>query len=101
MDFLKVFKQIKIWTWSAKVLPATALAFVIAERCFGLETLIDQTIVATITVFFGTAVYWWWWTMQNIKDAMTHMSKAAQEFAELTRNLRDINNDLGDRKRPK
>ena len=100
MDFLKVLKEIKLWNWSAKVLPASALVFIIAERCFGLETLMDQTIVVVITAFASIAVYWWWWTTQNIKDAMTHMATASKEFAELTKNLREINNDLGNRKRP-
>lgn len=100
MNFIKVLQQIKIWNWAAKVLPLTALCFAIATYCLGFDTLLQQFFVVTITTFFAIAVFWWWWTMANIKSAMQYMADAAQGFKELTENLKELNNDMGNRKRP-
>lgn len=101
MNFKQILKEIKIWTTAARILPLTALSFVIFEKLFGLDSLLDQTLVVISTIFFAVSAYWWWWTMGNIRKAMQHMSEAANDFSVIAKELKELNNDLGNRKRPK
>ena len=63
----KKIRDIRLWAWTAAVIPTTSLGLFFFIWFFGTDTAIDIFMTCAATVLFGAAIVWWWWVLYTIK----------------------------------
>lgn len=68
----KTLHEIRLWAWTAAVLPLAALAGLFFIWAFGTHGMYNVAMVIGSTTMFTTAVVWWWWALRAISTLLKH-----------------------------
>jgi hypothetical protein len=90
-------QQAKYWRYAAWTAPFAALAIIIGEILLGFDSIVNITSIAITTIFITTSVFWWWWAVSKIVQMMECSKRVEKNFLELSRELKEIRKDVGDR----
>lgn len=94
--FLKTEKQILCWKYIGLTLPFVAIALIVIEWAFNLNTLFEYTIIGILLTFFGVSVFWWWWAIDKIYHLVRSFSQTEKNFEELANHLSKIKKEIKD-----
>jgi protein-S-isoprenylcysteine O-methyltransferase Ste14 len=86
----KTIKQIRIWTWSAAVLPLTALAGLFFVWSFAPDTMLGYAFVVGETVMFGIAVVWWWWAMYVMRNLIKQWDITKEKVEDVAKDIKEV-----------
>lgn len=90
-------QQAKYWRYAAWTAPFAALAILLGEILLGFDSIVNITSIAITTIFITTSVFWWWWAVSKIVQMMECSKRVEKNFLELSRELKEIRKDVGDR----
>ena len=90
-------QQAKYWRYAAWTAPFAALAILLGEIFLGFDSIVNITSIAITTIFITTSVFWWWWAVSKIVQMMECSKRVEKNFLELSRELKEIRKDVGDR----
>ena len=90
-------QQAKYWRYAAWTAPFAALAILLGEIFLGFDSIVNITSIAITTIFITTSVFWWWWAVSKIVQMMECSKRVEKNFLELSRELKEIKKDVGDR----
>ena len=90
-------QQAKYWRYAAWTSPFAALAIIIGEILLGFDSIVNITSIAITTIFITTSVFWWWWAVSKIVYMIECSKRVEKNFLELSRELKEIRKDVGDR----
>ena len=91
IDFTtKTFRQIRLWTWAAAVLPITALAALVFVWHFFDNTILGYALIAGETLMFSIAVVWWWWAMYTMRNLVRHWDSTRNNVEEVLSDIKSI-----------
>lgn len=88
----RALDQIRWWTWSAAVLPITALAGMFFIWAIGLDDLIGIALTVGATTMFCVAAVWWWWIIWTVSRILKKDRKVAMELKQASENIKDLKN---------
>ena len=86
----KTIQQIRLWAWTAAVLPVTALAGIFFVWTFGTSTLFSWTMIVGETVMFSIAVIWWWWAMYILRNLVQHWDETKDRVHDVLQDVKEI-----------
>jgi len=81
-------KEVSLWAYAAWTLPFVALAAVVMEHWFGVNTSIGLTIIVITVTFISVSVFWWWWALRKIFLITSAMKSNEDGFLEVITELR-------------
>jgi len=81
--------DLKWWAYAGWTLPFIALAILIVEKLFGLESLYKNTVLLTLFIFFTISVYWWWWALDTILRILHQLNGAETRIVEIKQDLKE------------
>ena len=90
-------QQAKYWRYAAWTAPFAALAILLGEIYLGFDSIVNITSIAITAIFITTSVFWWWWAVSKIVQMMECSKSVEKNFLELSRELKEIKNDVGNR----
>jgi hypothetical protein len=85
----KAKTEARYWMWAAWTLPFVALAILVFEYYFGLESLYSKTLVIISVTFFTVSVFWWWWSINKIIVLLESFNRTEQHFQDVKHELRE------------
>lgn len=100
---MKDKKVLNFWYWAGRVLPLAALALLMIELVFDLDSFLEYTMCA-IAISFGVFAFtWWWWVLDTVRGLYGMLNTAQEKFSEVINELREIKEQVNDsnRKRSK
>jgi len=86
----KTINQIRIWAWSAVILPITGLAALFFIWAFSSSDFLDYAFVAGSVIMFGIAVAWWWWAMYTIRNLIKQWDITKEKVIEVSKDIKEI-----------
>ena len=90
-------QQAKYWRYAAWTAPFAALAILLGEIYLGFDSIVNITSIAITAIFITTSVFWWWWAVSKIVQMMECSKRVEKNFLELSRELKEITKDVGNR----
>lgn len=90
-------QQAKYWRYAAWTAPFAALAILLGEIYLGFDSIVNITSIAITAIFITTSVFWWWWAVSKIVQMMECSKRVEKNFLELSRELKEIKKDVGNR----
>jgi high-affinity Fe2+/Pb2+ permease len=97
-------KQIRLWAWTAAVLPISALVAVVFVWKFMDESFLGYFIITGETVMFTLAVMWWWWVLyvtRNLIKQWDNTKNKVEDVQKTIIELRTLVNDVVSQRRTK
>lgn len=86
----KTIKQIRLWAWTAAVLPITALAGIFFVWRFGTDNLLSVSMIVGETTMFLFAVIWWWWAMYILRNLVKQWDETKERVHDVLTDIKDI-----------
>lgn len=86
----KTINQIRLWAWTAAVLPITALAGIFFVWRFGTSDLLSISMVVGETIMFCFAVIWWWWAMYILRNLVKQWDETKEKVHNVLADIKDI-----------
>lgn len=90
-------KQARWWRYAAWTAPFVALAILIGEYFLGIET--TSTAIAVVITFISVSVFWWWWAVDAIVFMVRKSLDLERNFYSLKDSIKELKDDVGNRKR--
>ena len=90
-------QQAKYWRYAAWTSPFAALAILLGEIFLGFDSIVNITSIIIMTIFITTSVFWWWWAVSKIVFMVQSAEQVVQNFDELSKEIKEIKKDVGDR----
>ncbi len=90
----QIQKQIKLWFWAGRVVPLIALAILLLELAFDLNTFLEYTMVTVVVVFSVFAFTWWWWVLDTVKTIFGLLTTAQDKFEQVILELSEIKTEV-------
>lgn len=87
-------KQGLWWKYAAWTAPFVGLAALISIQLFGLSEWNDIVICIVMSLFIATSVFWWWWALDTILENNDKITKVAEGFEDVKKDLRQFKKDL-------
>lgn len=93
MDFkTKTISQIRLWAWTAAVLPIIALAGTFFVWKFFDGTVLGYVMITGETIMFAIAVIWWWWAMYVMRNLVQHWDDTKEKVSDVLNDVKEIRN---------
>ena len=86
----KTIKEIRLWAWTAAVLPITALAGIFFIWTFGTASSIRVAMIIGETTMFAVAVVWWWWAIYVIRRLVDQWDTTRGRVVEVLDEVKEI-----------
>lgn len=87
-------KQVLLWAMAACTFPVVALAGLFLIHFIGWDTMYEQALVLSATIFFTAAVFWWWWVIYKISAFSQLLVKSNENFDIIKQELLEIKKDI-------
>ena len=94
--FLKTEKQIQCWKYIGWTLPFVAIALIVVQWAFNLDTLYEYTMIGILLTFLGVSVFWWWWAIDKIYNLVKSFDQTQKHFDDLAIHLKEIKKEIKD-----
>jgi hypothetical protein len=91
---MKLNLSARLWSWTGRILPLTALLLVILLVTVDAREWLDYLLIAIATTFGTIAFFWWWWVVDAIRNLNKFFTESYDRFGEIQGHLREIKKDV-------
>lgn len=88
--FSKAIKDIRLWAWTAAILPMATLAGFLFIWIFAPISWLQWAITWAVISMFTVAIFWWWWIMWTVFNLVKQWSNTTQQVVEVSNEVKEI-----------